>query len=372
LLTGKESLVSTGKRIDGKAVVSALSSWLDAWNEKNTFERFTSLSDELLTCGIWQVWTQCQKSFGTAVDAADSVVNGRIDVETGLKRIRDAFSASEDEFRLRSAELAQLEVAVIVEPLRQEILAEIAACDITDDARTEGLRNTLRNSIDAPVNDAVEIVELRELLDEFRDAYSEYFIACHDMASRANKAGDRAAELLRSDRWWIFENLASIPAMPQNFRHESRAILRELRMGNCGFNLAHVPGRVVSCTCGFSPALSQRQYQLPAQLSSVVDRGLSAFRAVIIGRNGQIAETLKNMLRGVNDPALAGLARELSSRLTADADLSSLNDAHVRLLRYLLAGPDHRPVQHDIVTEISSDAVMVAEEVHEEEAILHI
>src|SRR5262249_2501819 len=128
-----------------KKVKTALCEWQGQWKEENIFERFDAISDDAMTTELWHLGSRARKSFGASADAIASVSGGTMDVEAALRMIQEAFSASQDDFKVLSGELAKLRTELEVIPLRSAVKREITRYEVTEDPSIEGLRVQIEN-----------------------------------------------------------------------------------------------------------------------------------------------------------------------------------------------------------------------------------
>jgi len=279
LLTGDAELTSINSEAGRKKAKASLCNWLDAWRQMNILERLDSVSDDAMTTALWHLGSRARKSFGSAADAVTSVANGTLDIEAALRMIQEAFSASEDEFKTLSGELVKLRTMLDALPTRNSIKRRLSVYETTDDDGIEKVRSELTHSLDGLSNDrAVDTAKLDTLWTSFKGSHDHLIAESHAASARLHETRDKAAEIMSSHEWWVFENLANTGSFSPSYRQSARELMRELRVCNCTLLVVEGSTSPLVCPgCGFSLRNSRKRRTLPNRLWALISHGLDSF-----------------------------------------------------------------------------------------------
>ncbi len=337
ILTGSESL-SLESSTGAEKVFAALETWLYEWKSTRLLERFDELPDEVLNTKIWRLAAHVEKTFGAVAVCVGSILDKTISIEEGLHRIADTFSDSEKSFLSSSEDLLRLEDFVVGVRKREEFLAYLAVCDVTDDEKIEYFREKLLQVIDEGYFDANEIHnrEMENLWQSFYARFTEYFAMKHDLVMKSHPLQESFDEILRSDEWWEFENLSKFSIFPEKYWKRSQAIIRRLKDLDCRFDVREMLKTHPFCACRFSLEQIREWEKLPQSLRETIEEGRRSCRRVL----QMLSETLIPLIEdsvGKNEPEeISDAAERLTEVLRDGAEIPLLVNSELIILQKAL------------------------------------
>jgi len=364
LLTGDHDLTSINSEAARKKVKASLSAWLEGWRQMNILEKLDFVADDSMTTALWHVTSRTRKSFGASADAITSVVSGTLDVEAGLRMIQEAFSASETEFKTLSSELNELSGVLDAFPARSSIRRRIAAYETTDDAATESVRSQISDALDASANGrTADIAALETLWQDFGSRFDSRLAESHAASARLHETRDKAAEIMSSHEWWVFENLANTGNFGATYRQTAREMVRELRVCNCTTQLAPGSSSPLTCPgCGYSLRASRRRQTLPQRLWALVCEALESFETSIGRQREKLSTAIHELI--ADEPSEDGKSSgaSLAEKLGNGSRLLDLSEDELRMLQAAIVryGPLHS--SESFVPSTYSPAVTVIED----------
>ncbi|MEP7076720.1 MAG: hypothetical protein ABI878_13015, partial [Acidobacteriota bacterium] len=358
-LTGKNFVTSSGSAENMQAIRIALREWLSEWEKRRVLERFNELPDEILNTKIWRLSMHAKNSFGAAADAIRSVLEDSLQLDEGLHRIADAFSDSKEEHMRRVNDLVTIEDFIAGAARREEIRTYLAICEATDDEETEKLRGELSSVIDTSYYNPSEKYnqEMETLWTGFRGKFAEHFAVKHDEVMRSHFLQEKVDEIQRSDSWWEFENLSSIPIIQGIHWRQAREICREFRQLDCRFDIREMLQIHPFCACSFTLARTDYWEQLPQRLLSTISDGLLAYRKIIFSHKDTVVPMLEAFIGSTNEESSSAAALKMIEMFKGGIPQRPFTTEELQVL--------HRIFEHsrpsDLVIELSADAIHLTE-----------
>ncbi len=297
ILTGNRTFGSIENAEYHQIVKESLESWLADWQKSRLLERFNELPDEILNTKIWRVATHAEKTFGSVAETVKAVTDEAISLEEGLHRIADAFSDSEEEFLISTQDLIGMEDFISGAAKREEIWAYLAVCETTHDEKIEYFRDKLLQIVEESYANPSESLnkELENLWETFKNRFAEYFAVKHDTTMKSHHLREKFDEILRSDEWWEFENLAKLPISQNRYAAEAQQIIRQFKQLNCQYNVKEMLETHPFCACGFSLAQMKAWENLPEQLLETIKQGRFAYRRNLLILRGFLAPLIEQI-----------------------------------------------------------------------------
>ncbi|HEY2865694.1 MAG TPA: hypothetical protein VGJ02_01265, partial [Pyrinomonadaceae bacterium] len=364
LLTGDSDLTSINSEAARKKVKVSLGNWLDGWREMNILEQLDSIADDSMTTALWHLGSRTRKSFGASADAVMSVASGTLDVEAALRMIQEAFSASETEFKALSAELIDLRAVLAAFPARNAAKRRIAAYEMTDDAVTESVRSQINKTLGASTNDRTTDIEQLEMLwQEFGAKFDARLAESHAVSARLHETRDKAAEIMSSHEWWVFENLANTGHFDAAYRQTAREIIRELRVCNCTTQIAAGSSSPLACPgCGYSFRANRRRQTLPQRLWALVSEALESYEASIARQRDKLVAAIYELVQ--DEPSEGGKlsGASLAGKLTSSSRLLDLSEDELRILQAAIVRFGPLRSSESFIPSTYSPAVTVIED----------
>ncbi|MFT3745479.1 MAG: hypothetical protein QM785_14455 [Pyrinomonadaceae bacterium] len=328
LVTGNSGLSSIDRTEDRTLIVDSLIGWLSGWKESRTLDEFDALPDEHLNAGIWRTAANLRKSFGAMADVIGSLVKNDISLDTCLQSIADLFSDSESEFENKKGDMRVLREFTAGVSQRSDIATYLSLCEDTGDASLEAARQSLLETINA-VQFGVAGTPISELNDDwksFRDAYTDFYAARHDAVMGAAASGDSLRDIIGSDEWAMFENLAAVEWLDDGAFALAKSLIREMRQLYC---VTNVRGELISrpfCGCSFSLTETDRLVDLPVLLRSTVECGLESFRDRFIQNTDPI-------LAAAESDAMRTSVNAILKNIASNVQFPVLTSQDIRILK---------------------------------------
>lgn len=336
LLTGNEKLRSINRKDDTKTVLAALDGWLDKWNAWRLAGRFDSVNDELLNTRIWRLARTSIKAFRIVAESITALRDSALSVDTCLQRVADAFADSESEYERLNADLYTLDGFISRSQLQAEIEGWLSLCEVTGDAKIDGLAIALDDAIASVSRDAgkAESIDLMPMWAEFKVEYKGHFIEEHEKLHSSNGVREKAGEIMRSDVWWEFENLSDIDLFDVSYRSRSRMLLKEIDLIECGFDTARLLDNRPVCECSFTLSGATSVNSLPQKLLETANSGLRSYYEILRANSGVLVEELKGITP--DEFGISSTASESLANFLLDAsEIRPLTNDELRSIRLL-------------------------------------
>lgn len=312
---------------EGSAIVrDGLRSWLDNWKKNRLLERFNELPDEILTTKIWRLSVMIEKTFGSVATTVASILDGSITIEEGLQRVADAFSDSPDEFDLRANDLTVLDDFIGGTRIKEEVRGFLSVSEVTEDEKIEDLRDKLLQMLSENAGNPSQLAnrEIENTWNAFHAKFADYFAVKHDLVMKSHHLQEQFDEILRSDEWWEFENLAKLPVAPRFFIDQAREICRSLRELDCQFNVREMIKTHPFCACSFSLGRIAEWERLPAKLNATVEKGRRSFRGILMTLRDPVMKMLDGQMSAKLDERHRKAASDLIALLKTGGEIRLL------------------------------------------------
>lgn len=348
LLTGRPSLgESKGREVRGE-VRAALGLWLKEWNLLGLPQKFDALPDACLTTNVWKSDAQVRKSFGRAAAALEAEASGKIKLDEALDRVARAFGRSPGAVARLTRALEDLCGFVEMVAARERVRAYLAAAEPTGVDELEVARRELLNLAHESNNflDAARRERFERLWREWRARYGEHYAALHDKNVGAGGARDSLRDLCRSERWREFESLARLPVVSTQVWRQAEGLLRVAEGTRCGLDVRRLLAGQPACACQFRLSRADELAELPQELETLMERGLSVYRRTLRMLGTPLAISLDALARRDADAEVAKRARHLSTAFGQDHLPERFTRRDVRLVeRALKRMPAPPPVR---------------------------
>lgn len=328
IITGNAGLRSIDRNEDRLLIIDSLSGWLSGWNESRTLAKFDELPDEHLNAGIWRTAANLRKSFGAMAGIIDALAKNDLSLDKCLQSIADLFSDSESEYENKKGDLRVLREFTSGVSRRSEISTYLSLCEDTGEVELESVRQSLLDAINSLQfgSATLDVGKLDSDWKDFRDAYTEFYVAKHDSVMGSGATADDLRKLLSSDEWVIFETFSSIEWLSDGSFMAAKSIIREMRQLYCGSNIRSSLISKPFCGCSFSLTENERLIELPTLLRSTVESGIEEFRSRFIQNSRAILD------RSDSD-AMRTSVKAILDRISATQEFPILTSQEIRVLK---------------------------------------
>ena len=310
IVSGDNKIKSIEDEAGRAELKSALELWHIEWMKARVLKRFNELPDDVLNARIWNMASRCSKTLGSAAEIIKAGVDGSLSLEECLNRIADTFSDSEEQFQRAQSELVVIDSFIKGTPTRAQILSYLSGCEVTDVDEIEEMREQLYQLVDGSFwnpSDASNR-ELGYLWIKFQRDFTDHFAARHDAIMRSHSLQSSYHEILRSNEWWEFENLAKIPLFDASVWLSVREIRRRFEELDCSFPVRDALQERPFCKCSFGIANERRWERLPNILSAAVTDALRTYRERMFADQETIIPLLEKVGKESNDAEISAAA----------------------------------------------------------------
>jgi hypothetical protein len=338
ILTDGEDFDSIDSIDDLKKIKEAFENWSRDWEEAQVIERFKQLPNEILNTNIWRLSTRAEKSFGTTAGIIKEIVNENLSVEDGLQRIADVFTDSEEEFFHRTRDLVVLEDFIKGAQKRTEIESYLAVCEITQDEEIEYFREKLMEIIEQSYFDPRDdlIRETQSLWENFQTQFTDYFADKHDSVMKSHPLKEEFDEIIRSDEWWEFENLARLPVFPQIHFKKVQEICRRIRELDCAFEVKKMLKTHPFCVCSFSLAKTEELKKMPEKLKENLEQTRTSYRKILKLLRQFLIPLTEQFWTNNQDEEFGKAANHLIEMLNDEDEIPLLTTEEIIILQKIL------------------------------------
>jgi hypothetical protein len=338
LVSGDDKIKSLDDDAGRAALKAALEVWHVEWLKSRVLKRFNELPDDVLNARIWNLASRCSKTLGAAADMIKAALDGSISLEECINRIADTFSDSEEQFQRAKSELVVIDSFIKGTPSRAQILSYLSGCEVTDVDEIEEMREQLYQLVDGSYwnpSDASNR-ELGYLWIKFQRDFADHFAARHDAVMRSHSLQAKYHEILRSDDWWEFENLARISFFDPKPAAAIVDIQRKFDELDCNFAVREALQERPFCKCSFGIANERKWEALPETLSGAILRALRVYRRSLIEERQAISPLLQQIERESSDEVVSGAAAVLLNSLSKGEDMPRFSLAELHVLQRAL------------------------------------
>jgi hypothetical protein len=312
--------------------------WHVEWLKSRVLKRFNELPDDVLNARIWNLASRCSKTLGAAADTIKGALDGTISLEECINRIADTFSDSEEQFQRAKSELVVIDSFIKGTPMRAQILSYLSGCEVTDVDEIEEMREQLYQLVDGSYwnpSDASNR-ELGYLWIKFQRDFAEHFAARHDAIMRSHSLQASYHEILRSDEWWEFENLARISIFDPKPAATIVDIQRKFGELDCNFPVRDALQERPFCRCSFGIANEKKWEALPETLSEAIGHALRAYRDTLFNQHSAVTSLLERIERDSSDKEAASTANLLIDALRKGQEIPRFSLLELQVLQMAL------------------------------------
>lgn len=371
LVSGDDKIKSIDDKAHREALTAALQSWYTDWVRGRVLRRFDDLADDMLNARIWVIASRCSKMLGAMAETIKAALDEAITLEECLNRIADTFSDSEEQFHRAQSEIVILDSFIKGTPLRAEVLSYLSGCEITDVDELEEMREQLYHLSDVSYSNPSDASnrELGYLWIKFQRDFSEHFAARHDSVMRSHSLQASYNEIMRSDEWWEFENLARVSVFDPMIGIEVSDLRGLFGQLDCSFAVREALQKRPFCRCSFGLSKEKDWERLPERLNQAIQRGLREFRSTLFNERKRILPLLEKLESDSSDQEITSTAGFLINTIRTGSELPKLSLIQIQVLQKALGtsvSPSDRPALQVInVTEVHAEG----EHSHKEETV---
>jgi hypothetical protein len=338
VVSGDSNIKSLDDKAGQAALKAALEAWHTNWIQSRVLKRFDGLSDDILNARIWAIASRCSKMLGATAENIKAALDGAISLEECLNRIAGTFSDSEDQFQRGQSEMVILDSFIKGTSTRSEVLSYLSGCEITTVDEIEEMREQLYHLVDVSYwnpSDASNR-ELGYLWIKFQRDFTEHFAARHDAVMRSHSLQASYNEVMRSDDWWEFENLARIKIFNAETGNEVAEIRRLFAELDCNFAVREALQTRPFCRCSFGLAKEKVWENLPQRLSDAIGRAIRSYRETLFNEQKKIAPLLKKIEGNAADKETSAAATTLINAIAKGQELPRLSLVQLQVLQRAL------------------------------------
>lgn len=334
LLTGDRSIASIDSPEGEGAARKAIEIWLADWRNVRLLERFGDLPDDVINDRTWKLFSNLERTFGSAAKTLELMTEGAMPLAESLNRVADAFADDEEAITVRSEEIGRLEEFMVGTALRDRINRYMAICEPSANHDVEWCRKLLLKAMDrsaaAPSHEAN--LEIQSLWNTFHQLFLEHFTEQHDAVMGSHSLKLRFEAVVNSDEWWEFEGLSRIPIFSKQHWKESQRLRREARGLDCRFDLRKMLEEHPFCGCSFREGSKTALETLPERLKATVEAGRAGYREVLLMLREVICETVESLARNSWDDEFKTAAVSLMAALNSDSEMPLLGVSEIAVL----------------------------------------
>jgi len=292
----------------------------------------------VLNARIWNLASRCSKTLGATAEIIRGALDGSVSLEECINRIADTFSDSVEKFQRAQSELVVIDSFIKGTPDRARILSYLSGCEITDVDEIEEMREQLYQLVDASYwnpSDASNR-ELGYLWIKFQRDFAENFASRHDAIMHSHSLQASYHEILRSDDWWEFENLAGISMFDPEPAVGVRSIEHKFREIDCDFNVREALQTRPYCNCSFAIADERKWEQLPEIFDASIKQALSEYRKTLSAEQNIVTPLLEKIAAESSDKDVSAAATALIGSLKKGGEIPPLSLTQLQVLQRAL------------------------------------
>ncbi len=330
LLTGDVTL----NTLRDAEVRSKLLEWHSEWQKERLIERFDALPDEKLNSKVWRIASNVKKTFGVAAEAVDNLRHDKVELDSCLQAIADAFADSEEEFDSKKRDLDSLRACIGRLAERDKINTYLTLCEPTGDAEIESLRCSLIEDVALTYFESQNgtDIEFNERWDRFQALYADLYTERHDAAMASREKRAKLDEFFSTDLWATFADLSEIPWFGRHDMEIAMKWVRELRRPECNTDVKNRLEAQPFCVCSFRLTNAANTDAMISELEKTVVKGLDYFRHKFLAESTSVALGLNSVKKIHNSETLSKL-NELATFLEMNKAFPKLGVTETHLLK---------------------------------------
>lgn len=143
-------------------------------------------------------------------------------------------------------------------------------------------------------------------------------------------------EIMRSDEWWEFENLPSLPIFQQKHWQEARRIHRQFRELDCHFNVRELLRDHPFCACSFRLSQVEEWENLPERMRNIIEEGRKSYRKTISLMTYILIPLLLSQASTERVAEYSEAAANMANLLASEQELRLLNNTELIVLSKVL------------------------------------
>lgn len=352
---GREDIKDVGIEADRAKFEEGARKWLGDWDSARVLGRFNSLPEECLNTSIWKTVSRASKTLGAAASLIRKFLDGQTPIEECLGRVSELFLDDLGKFERASGDLEVVRLYLDDFAERERIRRYAVIASASDLPSVEAAREAVLGLIDDfELSPSVETGrKIGYAFSRFHREYAEFYISMHDTAMRSHETQELINDLMRSDRWWLFESLADLS--DEAARREVADVLTMVKRLDCTAKTEELLNHFPQCSCGYTPY----KHDEWLSLAETLDRAL-------VGTTRRLADLIIEelegqqvaMVEGSNDEKFLSAAKEVSEFLKGGAKEANLTGEHVRAFRAMLSrkrNAGNRPLERKIPADVLDD-----------------
>ncbi|MEQ1765404.1 MAG: DUF6079 family protein, partial [Pyrinomonadaceae bacterium] len=293
--------------------------WLAEWDSARVLGHFNEVPEESLNTVIWKSVTRTSRTLGASASLLRKYLDGQSSVEECLGRVSETFQDEPERFERAKADLET--VRIYLDGLAER--GRIERYVLTAAATSEPAVETARAEVFAALSefgaspDREHTRQIGYAFSKFQSAYISYYVDGHDSVMRSHGLQEKAGELLESEDWWFYRNIADlVPSDPTTANVTE--LLSNMKRLDCAAKTQDLLEIETRCSCGFETSSRQKW-------ESIVNDLDTAFHVAI----DEVLGALNNSLQPVADQL---------GRLANSADEEVLTKALLDVERFVGSG----------------------------------
>ncbi|REJ78855.1 MAG: ATP-binding protein [Acidobacteria bacterium] len=334
LISEVEGLQSIDIADDRRRAKVAFKKWLKDWEAEKLLEKFDSIDSDDLNTKIWNIAINAEKTFGVVQKSLSAFFEEAISLEEALQRIADAFSDSEAEFEARKTDLMAVAGFIEWSDLRGRVINYLSVCEYLGDETIDGKRERIEALLIEGLSKPglASVGELESAFEDFRRGYAEAFAAAHNRVVNAHDIEEKVDEILASDEWWEFSNLARMPIFGQDHFERACKIVRRLRGMKCVTNVQERIYERPFCDCSFRIRNADEWHLMPKELIAAMLQGSDSYKRTLSNASEVLAPLLESLSANSKDDAMRKAAESAIKKITAKGDSAMFDTLELQQL----------------------------------------
>ncbi len=338
VISGDNTIRSLDDERDRATLRAALQAWHTEWIKGRVLKRFDDLSDDILNARTWALASRCSKTLGATAEIAKAALEENISLEECLNRIADTFSDSEEQFQRAQSDIVVVDSFIKGAPARAEVLSYLSGCEITNVDEIEEMREQLYSLVDVSYSNPSDASnrELGYLWIKFQRDFSEYFAVRHDAVMRSHSLQASYNEIMRSDEWWEFENLARIPLFDPRIATEVAKLCRSFDELDCDFAVREALQTRPFCKCSFGLAKEREWEEMPQRLAAAINSALRMYRQTLSREKESIMRHLVNVKKEAKGAEVLEAVDGLIDIMSTFKEMPAFSLTQIQILQNVL------------------------------------
>jgi hypothetical protein len=293
--------------------------WLAEWDSDRVLGHFNEVPEESLNTVIWKSVTRASRTLGASTSLLRKYLDGQSTVEECLGRIAETFQDEPERFDRAKTDLETVRIYLESLADRGRIERYVLTAATTNEPAVESARAEVFAALTeyGASPDSERTRQIGYAFSKFQAAYIPHYVDGHDSVMRSHGLQEQAAQLLESDDWWFYRNVADL--VPSDaWSSNVSELASNLKRLDCSAKTQDLLQVEARCSCGFE--ITSRQ-----KWESIVNDLDTAFHVA----TDEFLEALKDALMPVADDL---------ERLANSADEDVLKKSLVEVERFVCSG----------------------------------